>query len=300
MMKNLLTAAILATFVGPAVAAEATPATAAAALAAAEAAADAATAAAAAAAAAKAAVAAAKAALAAASAAPTQAQAATPAQAQAPVTTTGSPVAPQAYAKSSNNFQGPYVGLFADLKSTTFKLSGAVGGTSATFDGVGQQSVNGHVEGGYSFSVGEKMVLTAGATYDLASTTLAKLSFSTYQGSVGLVTGKQNRAFSIFLAPGYKTSEDTLVFAKIAYHRSNVDYLVSGTNTRGTSAAQENSIGSVSGFGYGLGIKTMLTNKTWLSVEAMRIDYSQLTVFSGANGTTGTTVGSMGLGYNFY
>jgi len=297
MMKKLLAVAFMAMFVAPALAADAA---AAAALAAAEAAADAA---AAAAAAAKAAVAAAKAALAAASAAPAQAaapaQTATPAQAAAPVTTTGSAVAPQAYAKSSNNFEGPYVGLFADIKSTTFKVSGAVLGSSATFDAFGQQSVNGHVEAGYGLAVGEKMVLTAGATYDLASTTLFNFSGTNSNGAGASFNIKQKNQYSFFIAPGYKASEDTLVFAKLAYFHSNVGYsaVVAGGNTRPSS--NQSNFG-VNGFGYGLGIKTMLTKQTWLSVEAMRIDYSQLTVVSGANGTTGTTVGSMGLGYNFY
>lgn len=295
MMKTILVVAIMAMFVAPALAAEATPATAAAALAAAEAAADAATAAAVAA---KAAVAAAKAALATALAAPAQAQAATPAQAQAPVTTKGSPVAPQAYAKSSNNFEGPYVGLFADLKSTTVKVAGTAGINSASLDGVGQQSLNGHIEGGYGWTTGERIITTVGATYDLRSTTLFNLNFSSTQGTVGAATVKQTDAYSLFIAPGYETSENTLVYAKLAYHHSNVESLAAGTNSNGNKT-QINNFG-VSGFGYGLGIKTMLTKQLWFSVEAIRVDYNKISIVSGSNGTTGTTIGSMGLGYKFY
>jgi len=288
MMKNILVVAVMAMFVAPVLAAEATPATAAAALAVAEAAAEAATAAAAAA---KAAVAAAKAALAAASAGP--AQTATPAQ-----TAASAPAASQAYAKSSNNFEGPYVGLFADLKSTTVKVAGTAGINSASLDGVGQQSLNGHIEGGYGWVTGERIITTVGATYDLRSTTLFNLNFSSTQGTVGAATVKQTDAYSIFIAPGYKTSEDTLVYAKLAYHHSNVDSLAAGTNSNGNKT-QINNFG-VSGFGYGLGIKTMLTKQLWFSVEAIRVDYNKISIVSGSNGTTGTTIGSMGLGYKFY
>lgn len=180
-------------------------------------------------------------------------------------------------------FDGVNAGAAFDLKSTTAEIE--FNGTN--FNGVGRQSVNAHIEGSYGFVAGDKIIVSVGATYDLFDTEL--LSISDGGNSAKL---KETNHFSLFVAPGYRVSDNALIYGKLGYHHSNIKSSYS-------AGGEDNINESVHGLGYGLGAKVALNKELYFSVEALRVDYKSITILGGPKGTTGTTIGSFGLGYMF-
>jgi opacity protein-like surface antigen len=156
----------------------------------------------------------------------------------------------------AKNFEGAYVGIDLNLRSSTAKIdaSDIDSGASGTIDGLGRQSINGTLDFGYNYALDGKFLVGVGATYDLNNTTLAEASVSD-DGESTSVSLKEKNHYSIYVTPGFKVSEGTLAYGKLAYHHSKV----------------VDSVGELSetvyGLGYGAGIKTMLDKNMYLKVE---------------------------------
>lgn len=188
----------------------------------------------------------------------------------------------------SNNFVGAYAGIDLNLRSSTAKLSTSNDdGSSGSFDGLGRQSINGTLDFGYNYKVDNKIVVGLGGTYDLNNTTLAKASGTDSAGETSSISLKEKNHYSVYVAPGYKISEGTLAYGKLSYHNSKVADSTGELNEK------------VHGLGYGAGIKTMIDKNMYFKVEVQRVDYRDLTIVSGVKGSTGTTIGTIGIGYNF-
>ena len=181
-----------------------------------------------------------------------------------------------------------------DHKATTAKSTYTQGSSRYTFDGLGRQSIVSAIGGDYTFQLSEKHLLSVGLKYDLMDEKLAHLTAS---GTVanGDITLKQKNHYSIFVAPGYQTSPDTLLYGKLSYETAKADF--SGTVDRSQSDLKFGSV-TYHGIGYGLGLKTYLTDDIYAGVELHRVMYDSKGL-SSTSTSTGTTTGSAYLGYKF-
>ena len=180
----------------------------------------------------------------------------------------------------TSNFTGLSVGGNLEFKSTTLKLSAS--GTE--FSGLGNQNIIGSVSADYGFEIGKDSVLLVGGKYDLQNSTVVSVTDSS-----GTVKLDEKEHYSVFVAPGILLNDKTLGYAKLSYESAKVD--ASGVTS--TLGAQ-----SITGIGYGLGIRTHLSGNWYANVEAGRIVYSGKDI-SSITLTTGTTVGMVGLSYKF-
>ena len=180
----------------------------------------------------------------------------------------------------TSNFTGLSVGGNLEFKSTTLKLSAS----GSEFSGLGNQNIIGSVSADYGFEIGKDSVLLVGGKYDLQNSTVVSVTDSS-----GTVKLEEKEHYSVFVAPGILLNEKTLGYAKLSYESAKVD--ASGVTS--TLGAQ-----SITGIGYGLGIRTHLSGNWYANVEAGRIVYSGKDI-SSSTLTTGTTVGMVGLSYKF-
>jgi len=179
----------------------------------------------------------------------------------------------------TSNFTGLSVGGNVEFKSTTLK--GTDSGTE--FSGIGNQNIIGSVSADYGFEIGKDSVLLVGGKYDLQTTNIVSVTDS---GSTTKINEKGH--YSIFVAPGILLNDKTLGYAKLSYESAKFDLDV--TNSIGAQ--------SITGIGYGLGIRTHLSGNWYANVEAGRIVYSGKDI-SSTTVTTGSTVGLVGLSYKF-
>lgn len=179
----------------------------------------------------------------------------------------------------TSNFTGLSIGGNVEFKSTTLKVSA----TGSEFSGLGNQNIIGSVSADYGIETGNESVLLVGGKMDLQNTTVASISGS---GTTTKIEEKSH--YSIFVAPGLLLNDKTLGYAKLSYESAKYD--VNVTNTLGAQ--------SVTGVGYGLGIRTHLNGNWYANIEAGRIVYSDKGLNS-ATLATGTTVGSVGISYKY-
>ena len=108
--------------------------------------------------------------------------------------------------------------------------------------------------------------------------------------------------YSLFLAPGLALSDKTLGFAKLSYENAKYDVtgsVATGSVATGSAAGSvASNAQSVSGTGYGLGVRTHLGGNTNLDVEVGRIVYQN----NGGNNFTvssASTFGRVGISFRF-
>jgi opacity protein-like surface antigen len=166
----------------------------------------------------------------------------------------------------------------------------------------GNQDVIGALNVWYGFNVTPSVVVQIGATYDLGDTEGASSSYS-YPGYSSSSTFEESNHYSIYVAPGYRVTPKTLVYGKIAYH--GMKGKESWSNSDGDSNTWFSK--NFSGWGFGAGVSTMLTDNIFLYAEAQRVMYDEKTIYSNSGeGWTDTetvkptsTIGSIGIGWNF-
>jgi len=90
------------------------------------------------------------------------------------------------------------------------------------------------------------------------------------------------------LEPGYYFTDQTLGYAKIGYARAD-------------SKVDQSDYGTSDGFIYGVGIKQLLTQQTFIGVEAYQIDFTREKSNDAWDSTNkpSLTYGGVTLGYKF-
>lgn len=184
----------------------------------------------------------------------------------------------------SKNFTGPAIYGELNHSATTVELKS----DDVTLSGVGKQSISGALGASYGFALSSTSVLLLGGTYDLSNAKFLEIS-----GGGDSVTGKIKQRWSLFVAPGFVVSPQTLLYGKLSY--------ASGKATLGASGAGidlESSSERFRGVGYGAGIRTQINRNLFAGVEVTRVNYNDKG-FDGVDVGTGTTTGSVQLGYRF-
>jgi len=194
-------------------------------------------------------------------------------------------------------FAGPWVGVGMGFRNMTSEIT-LNDGTDV--NGIGKNNVYGLIQFGYGFNV---------HSADAGSWNLGPYVFY-YPGNVSstFTVPKTNASFDntwknqwgIGLQPGYFLTKDNVVYLKVGYNGITADTSLSNASGE---VSQSNSF---SGFCYGLGMKTQLSNNLLVFVEASQASYSSKTF----NWTIGAASGSFevkpkmvnasfGIGYQF-
>ena len=185
--------------------------------------------------------------------------------------------APQAFAQATN-FQGFSAGGNLNLSSANTEVRGGSTGLN-----LGESSQNGSVQAAYGLAVGQRGVMTFGATYGLGDIKAGSANVGGLNTSI-----KAKDAYSIYFEPGYAVTESTLVYGKLAYLGAKGE--VSGNGGSGST--------NIDGVGYGAGVRTMLNTNVYVQAEVMQSDYNDTTI-SGVNYKPSATTGTVGVGYRF-
>ncbi len=181
--------------------------------------------------------------------------------------------APQVFAQTaqSRNFEGFSAGVNANYAKT--RASARAGNNSYSTDDTG---TNGSIQGSYGIPLNDKVVMGIGAT----------ASFGDLDGgNFGGSSLKAKDMYSIYLEPGYRLTETTLVYGKLSYQSMKGEVSGLGSST-------------FDGYGVGVGLRSMINSKFYVQAEVNEIDYSSQS-FNGLNVDPKQTIGTIGVGYKF-
>jgi hypothetical protein len=187
------------------------------------------------------------------------------------------------FAAENENFTGLSAGIAVDLKSTTAKARPY--GGAFQLDSLGQENTVANLSVDYGFKIKDKFILILGGSFDLSDSDIFKVSTSGYS-----YQAKEKNHYSLSLKPGYELNKDTLGYLKFSYHHSEFDE----SNNIGLKEYNKD----LHGYGLGLGVRNKIFNRFYGNLEIERVMYSGDSIVSTDLGT-GSTVGKIGLSYNF-
>lgn len=108
-------------------------------------------------------------------------------------------------------------------------------------------------------------------------------------GAIGSGTSKLTNAYSYFVGLGWLIDNQTMPYVKI----SNEWSTLTSTASNGSTTSH-----NVTGFGLGLGVRTVLNPSTYLQAEIRQAKYDTAIVDLDI-AKPKTTLGTIGIGYNF-
>ena len=193
---------------------------------------------------------------------------------------------------SKGKFNGLSIGLSGLLKSSSIKSAASWGGESGTFDSVGQQNLGAGIFTDYAFRVSDRALFLVGGTYDLNDSESFKV---TGNGSEAKV--KEKKHYSIFIAPAYQMSQNSLGYLKLAYHQAEFENINSLTS-KYLGYANTKYSKDFNGYGIGLGFRTLIADNFYGNLEVQRVFYGKEDI-SPATFDVSSTIGSLGLSYKF-
>ena len=193
---------------------------------------------------------------------------------------------------SKGKFNGLSIGLSGLLKSSSIKSAASWGGESGTFDSVGQQNLGAGIFTDYAFRVSDRALFLVGGTYDLNDSESFKV---TGNGSEAKV--KEKKHFSVFIAPAYQMSQNSLGYLKLAYHQAEFENINSLTS-KYLGYANTKYSKDFSGYGIGLGFRTLIADNFYGNLEVQRVFYGKEDIYP-ATFDVSSTIGSLGLSYKF-
>lgn len=177
------------------------------------------------------------------------------------------------------NFEGFSAAVNLNAVAAGSKFSANIEGPS-TVDGLGQQSWNGGIQAAYGLAIGPGAVLSIGGTYTLGSSKGGEI--------VGLVQTTMKNAYSAYLEPGFMVGDRTLAYGKISYEGAKGVLAGGGEEVSKT----------ITGTGFGFGLRTMLDKSAFMQVEIKQVTYTNVDL-DGASFKPRSTVGSVGIGLKF-
>lgn len=178
-----------------------------------------------------------------------------------------------AYA-DAQNFQGLRVGGNLNMTGASTKVTNS----SSTDGSFGANNVGGGLSLAYTQRISKKTVIGIGGTFSNSKFKAGTDSANT------IIKGKN--LWTAYVEPGVVVGEDTLIYAKAGY-----------AGMKGTidEFATEHSL---SGYMYGLGIRTMVDANVYMEVEALQYVFNSKTINSAIYDIKATQA-NVGLGYKF-
>lgn len=172
--------------------------------------------------------------------------------------------------------------VFGTLSNQTTTIELAEGGDNL---GLGATDRAFDIGADYGFAISSDAVLLVGGTWQISGPEL----FS-FNGTSGLGTAfkfESDEEWTLFVAPGIKFNDSTLVYGKLSHHSMTV-------KATGDIVGDED----FDGLGYGVGVRIAVGEMGFLVLEAMQVDYDTVTAL-GANWHPEKTVATVGFGINF-
>ncbi|MFM7802173.1 MAG: outer membrane beta-barrel protein [Limnohabitans sp.] len=177
-------------------------------------------------------------------------------------------------ASMASNFAGPEAGVSVTMNGGFTSLTAEKKDTN-----FGEPSLGFSLRGGYGFDIGNDAVVLLGLDYNATEIAAGKL--------VG-VSVKIKNSWSVSAAPGILLNDKTLGYVKLSYEAGK---LIGGTS--GDSVEE-----SISGYGYGVGLRTEINKTTFLQTEINQVNYKKFTL-EGIDNTNAATIGSVGVVFKF-
>ncbi len=208
----------------------------------------------------------------------------------------------------AKNFEGASISLGANQSSGTTETTITSGLNSVLYKN-GDHNTIPFIDVAYAFPASKDWLFKVGARYDFSKTKSGSVK-SDFTGDVGevMINGGGSPEYnlnpitevinldysfkdhnSLYLAPMYLVSDKTALFGKLGYHqvKGNLNYNV---NYSGTDIGQDPDIApdlvnvndsaskKFKGWGYGIGLATMLSNNLFVQVEGEYVNYKSQTV----------------------
>jgi len=194
----------------------------------------------------------------------------------------------------SKSFEGVSLGLTASAigaeVSGSVNNGGGVAGQSANKAGgsIGKVTEIAAIDLSYGFAMGNNGLIQVGASYTPGK---AKAGTGTYtDGTTNSVAANANAGtgnlslqvkdpYTIYIAPTYVVSKDSLIYAKVGYAKADISASATG------GALLSRAPKDLEGISYGIGSKTMLTPNIYLGVEANITEYDGISATTSRIGT---------------
>jgi hypothetical protein len=170
-------------------------------------------------------------------------------------------------------FTGPSVGASFAYQASSVAIN--------TIDGLGQNSTGINLNGSYGLGLSDTAVALIGMDYALSDIKTGEI--------IGTASSKLNKAYSLFIAPGILVNQHTLAYVKLSY----VSATLNTTDVGGTTLSKK-----FNGTGVGFGMRTEINQSTYLNAEIKQVKYNS-ELFDGVTTKPTTTIGTVGIGYNF-
>lgn len=203
---------------------------------------------------------------------------------------------------SAGGFDGPFVQLGIGGSSTKTTLNGGGGNASST-----QGSFNGLAAAGWSQSIGPSGFNLAANLFYVIGNQKAGNWNGTDSGTnyniVGNYNNKLQNTFGISVEPGWNFTDTTLGYVKLAWVNSKSKF--SGTESCTGSGCVNVDYGSgstsknINGFGYGLGIKQLITKNVFVGADLMGVTYGSASLGDGDSLKASQFMGFASVGYKF-
>jgi hypothetical protein len=203
----------------------------------------------------------------------------------------------------SKNFAGPNISLSGAFVSGNAKVTAnnaLSGGSDEISSDMGKSSIIPSVDLSYGIPLNNNFLISLGATRDLSKTTLSQTSGVISNDTVTeKLTLKDH--FSLYFQPLIAFSSSSAVFGKLSYNFAKGSLTETDTGAALTSFTASRNI---KGFGYGVGLKSLLGNNSYVQVEAGIDKYDKETITDTDNGVTYTiepkvVTGKISIGYRF-
>lgn len=181
-------------------------------------------------------------------------------------------------ASMAANFAGPEAGASVTMNSGSTLIDSKV---NDDYDGNrGQQSIGIKLHAGYGFDLGNKTVVLVGFDYNPTEIKA---------GTAVSANLKIQNSWSLFVAPGMVLNDKSLAYVKLAYESGNLKY----------SDGDENIEQSITGLGYGIGLRTEINKTTFLETDIKQVNYSKFSYRNRGDLTNSSTIGGVGLVFKF-
>jgi len=182
-------------------------------------------------------------------------------------------------AAMATNFSGPEAGVSVTMNGGAIKYQENSGKESI----LGGSSLGLRLHGGYGFDMGNDALVLLGVNYNATELSVGKLAGE---------NAKIKNSWSLSAAPGMMLNDKTLAYVKLSYEAGKFD--LSSSNLKINK--------SVSGFGFGVGLRTEINKTTFLETEIKQVNYSKFNYKKGSDSydfTPSATVGSVGVVFKF-
>jgi hypothetical protein len=187
-------------------------------------------------------------------------------------------------------------GLASAQVSNFTGFSGAVNLSAAStntkigqdLQGIGGDNVIASLQGAYGLELSSSSVLGLGLTY-----AAGKSKSGSFLGDDGdTLSFSVKNQYSLFIEPGTLLSDNTLFYGKISIEKGK--FAVS------SPIAANSASKSISGTGYGVGMRHMLDKTKFLQVELMKVGYKSFRLPGDTTDIkSSTTLGTIGIGMKF-